>query len=59
VRALQQRLRHLGFAPGPIDGFWGPITRQAVRRFQTEALLIADGHVGPNTRTALDAAVGL
>lgn len=59
VRALQQRLRHLGYAPGPIDGIWGPITKQAVMRFQTDAMHSADGDVGTKTRKALDEAIGV
>jgi len=34
VRALQRRLARLGFAAGPIDGRYGPLTTRAVDRFQ-------------------------
>ena len=34
VRVLQRRLAGAGFAPGPIDGRYGPLTAQAVKRFQ-------------------------
>src|SRR5947209_10355734 len=35
VRSLQRRLARLGFAPGPIDGRYGPRTTTAVERFQS------------------------
>jgi peptidoglycan hydrolase-like protein with peptidoglycan-binding domain len=53
VRALQSRLARVGFPPGPVDGRFGPLTRQAVGRFQTAQGLPADGIVGPLTLTAL------
>jgi peptidoglycan hydrolase-like protein with peptidoglycan-binding domain/anti-sigma regulatory factor (Ser/Thr protein kinase) len=53
VRALQRRLRHLSFGPGPIDGLFGPLTERALQRFQGAAGLAPDGVVGPATRTAL------
>ncbi|HET6871009.1 MAG TPA: peptidoglycan-binding protein [Solirubrobacteraceae bacterium] len=56
VRALQRRLAGLGYAPGPIDGRYGPLTDQAVRRFQATHGLLADGIDGPVTRTALASA---
>ena len=49
VRSLQRRLTHLGFAPGPIDGRYGPLTATAVRRLQAAAGLAADGVAGPRT----------
>lgn len=45
VRALQEKLRDLGFDPGGIDGLVGPDTCAAVRAFQRSAGLIPDGHV--------------
>jgi DNA-binding NarL/FixJ family response regulator/peptidoglycan hydrolase-like protein with peptidoglycan-binding domain len=53
VRALQRRLARLGLAPGPIDGRYGPLTTQAVERFQAAHRLPVDGVVGPRTRSAL------
>jgi len=53
VRALQRRLRHVGFAPGPIDGFFGPFTEGALRRLQAAAGLAPDGVLGPATYKAL------
>lgn len=56
VLAMQRRLAALGFAPGPLDGHYGPATESAVREFQSEARIEVDGVVGPQTRAALAAA---
>ena len=49
VRVLQRRLAEAGFAPGPIDGRYGPRTEQTVSRFQTAHGLGVDGIAGPQT----------
>lgn len=36
VTKLQCYLKDLGFDPGPIDGIHGPLTSDAVRKFQSE-----------------------
>ena len=54
VRVLQRHLRLVGYPPGPIDGLYGPRTRQAVVAFQTAHGLEVDGVVGPHTWTALN-----
>ncbi len=56
VRALQRRLAHEGFAPGPIDGRYGPHTDAAVRAYQEAHGLLADGIAGPITLASLRAA---
>ncbi len=53
VRALQRRLARAGFRPGRVDGLYGPLTEQAVKRFQTAHGLSADGVAGPRTLTRL------
>jgi hypothetical protein len=53
VAAVQVALRAVGLYPGPVDGVAGPITRQAVVRFQKRRGLVADGSVGASTRRAL------
>jgi peptidoglycan hydrolase-like protein with peptidoglycan-binding domain len=55
VRALQRQLARLGFGPGPIDGRYGPLTAQAVDRFQGAVGLTVDAIAGPRTLRALSA----
>ncbi len=53
VRVLQIRLKALGFFQGPVTGFFGPLTAEAVRRFQKARGLPVVGYVGPRTLAAL------
>lgn len=53
VAALQDRLMELGFDTGRIDGVFGPRTERALRAFQREYGLLADGSCGPATLRAL------
>ncbi len=57
VTALQDMLTLLGYAPGPIDGWFGGATLDAVLAFQRAHGLEVDGIVGATTWKALDAAV--
>lgn len=53
VKEIQMALANAGYEPGPIDGKMGSKTREAVRRFQKDAGLKADGVVGPVTWSKL------
>ncbi|MCU0260489.1 MAG: L,D-transpeptidase family protein [Ilumatobacteraceae bacterium] len=52
VERLQQRLTELGFAPGPIDGYYGDLTTQAVWAFEKLVMQVprseATGRVDPD-----------
>ena len=53
VRRVQQALQKKGFAPGPIDGILGPITKGAVRKFQDSFGIRASGEIDNQTLFAL------
>jgi peptidoglycan DL-endopeptidase CwlO len=57
VQALQRSLVSLGYAPGAIDGIYGPKTEHALEAFQTRSKLTADGILGPETLDALKKAL--
>ncbi len=54
VRDLQARLQSLNYWVGPVDGIYGPLTRQAVMAFQKVNGLSRDGIARPKTRAAMD-----
>ncbi len=56
IRRLQARLNALGYDTGTPDGIPGPATRKAIRAFQRDRGLIADGYHGPELRAAVFAA---
>ncbi len=58
VAALQYRLSQLGFNVGWLDGIFGPATEVAVREFQHNGGIIADGVLGRETLAALDRLAG-
>lgn len=58
VRRIQESLRSLSYMDEPPDGKFGERTDAAVRRFQSDHSLNVDGIVGPNTRGAIDEALG-
>ncbi|GAA0272396.1 N-acetylmuramoyl-L-alanine amidase [Cryptosporangium japonicum] len=53
VRELQERLLEMGYDNGRADGVFGQRTETALRAFQREVGLAADGTVGPLTMRAL------
>lgn len=53
---LQRLLAARGFDPGPIDGMIGPMTRQAIRRFQAALGHPADGYATLDLLSRLRAA---
>ena len=50
---LQEALMMIGHYPGTRDGLMGPNTKRAIREFQEENDLDADGIAGPNTNARL------
>lgn len=56
VRILQERLRIAGFYTGNSTGIYGPITEEAVKRFQETYNLVPDGVVGSATLAKLPSA---
>lgn len=49
VRQVQKKLRELGLYSGSVDGIYGTATQKAVRQFQKNCGITADGIAGPKT----------
>jgi peptidoglycan hydrolase-like protein with peptidoglycan-binding domain len=47
VRAVQQILADLGYAPGPVDGAMGSSTESAISAFQHDRKIAVTGHISP------------
>lgn len=53
VTQLQNTLKAQGFYPGPVTGYYGGLTEEAVRKFQQAQGLLVDGMAGFKTLSAL------
>jgi hypothetical protein len=53
VRNVQSTLRDKGIDAGPVDGIWGPQTRQGVQQFQQREGMKATGQLNAQTLAAL------
>jgi hypothetical protein len=53
VAAAQRQLAQQGYYGGPIDGLFGPTTRDAVARYQTKKNLSVTGSLSPDTLQAM------
>jgi N-acetylmuramoyl-L-alanine amidase len=54
IEALQNQLLGLGYDSGRADGVFGPLTENALRTFQRDSGLLADGVCAGQTLRALD-----
>ncbi|AKG24822.1 peptidoglycan-binding domain-containing protein [Calothrix sp. 336/3] len=54
VKNVQSCLKQLGYFSGPVNGNFGSLTENAVKRFQQANRLPAIGIVGPQTQQALN-----
>ena len=53
VQAVQTELTQLGYYNGPIDGIFGPTTRDAVAKYQMDKQLEVTGSLSPDTLQSL------
>src|SRR5437879_12862921 len=53
VEATQERLAQLGYYNGPVDGIFGPTTRDAVAKYQIDKQLDVTGSLSPDTLHSL------
>lgn len=58
VRAIQQALKDRGLFNTNVTGYYGEITREAVKKFQRQKGLTVDGIAGPVTLRALGISIG-
>ncbi len=56
VASVQRLLAEMGIYGGPVTGYFGPLTKEAVQRFQRSQGLPAYGYLGSLTAKALEAA---
>jgi len=53
VQAVQTELSQLGYYNGPVDGIFGPTTRDAVAKYQIDKQLDVTGSLSPDTLQSL------
>jgi hypothetical protein len=53
VQAVQTELTQLGYYNGPVDGIFGPTTRDAVAKYQMDKQLEVTGSLSPDTLQSL------
>jgi hypothetical protein len=53
VEVTQERLAQLGYYNGPVDGIFGPTTRDAVAKYQIDNQLDVTGSLSPDTLQSL------
>ena len=53
VQAVQTQLMQLGYYTGPVDGIFGPTTRDAVAKYQIAKRLAVTGSLSPDTLQSL------
>lgn len=58
VKTLQENLNKLGYSVGKADGAFGKLTDSAVKKFQKDKGLVADGLAGQKTLAAIEKAIG-
>ena len=56
VKILQTQLKNLNYFSANVTGYYGPITREALRAFQQDMGLTPDGVAGPKTIAAIQRA---
>ncbi|MFK7768686.1 MAG: peptidoglycan-binding protein [Mariniblastus sp.] len=54
VSGIQQRLNNLGFESGANDGYLGPVTEDAIRRYQKKHKLKETGEADKKFKTSLE-----
>jgi peptidoglycan hydrolase-like protein with peptidoglycan-binding domain len=58
VKAVQQTLADLGYAPGPIDGAVGSVTKSAISAFQRDRKIAETGKITPELLAELKRVTG-
>lgn len=58
VKAIQQALKDRGLFNAGVTGYYGEVTQAAVKKFQKQQGLTADGVAGPSTLRALGISIG-
>jgi peptidoglycan hydrolase-like protein with peptidoglycan-binding domain len=53
VKSVQKTLKDKGLYSGPVDGVAGSETHSAIKKYQTQQNLPADGRIGPKTLDSL------
>ncbi|MBE9558691.1 MAG: peptidoglycan-binding protein [Proteobacteria bacterium] len=56
VTAIQENLAELGYNPGQVDGIAGTLTKEAIKTFQNDANMEADGRITRELADSLAAA---